>query len=148
MRVAHWSGSLAAWEAELSALKARIGPVFGRRELRETAGAFLDGLLSGVERKTGWLMAEQAGLDHPTRIQALLGRSRWEADALRDQVRADVLEALGDPDGVLVVDETGFVKKGTHSRSGWPGNIPARPGGSRTRTSACSWPMRADTARR
>ncbi|WP_375459885.1 IS701 family transposase [uncultured Enterovirga sp.] len=99
----------------MSALKARIGPGFGRRELRETAGVFLDGLLSGVERKTGWLMAEQAGLDHPARMQALLGRSRWEADALRDQVRADVLEALGDPHGVLVVDETGFVKKGTHS---------------------------------
>ena len=115
MRVARWAGSLAAWESELSSLKARIGPVFGRREVRETAGAFLDGLLSGVERKTGWLMAEQAGLGHPGRVQALLGRSRWEADGLRDQVRADVLEALGDPDGVLVVDETGFVKKGTHS---------------------------------
>ncbi len=115
MRVARWSGSLAAWEAELLAMKARIGPVFGRREIRETAGAFLDGLLSGVERKTGWLMAEQAGLDHPARMQALLGRSRWEADGLRDEVRAYVLEALGDPDGVLVVDETGFVKKGVHS---------------------------------
>lgn len=115
MRVARWSGSLAAWERELSGLKARVGPVFGRREVRETAGAFLDGLLSGVERKTGWLLAEQAGLDHPARIQALLGRSRWEADALRDHVRADVLETLGDPDGVLVVDETGFVKKGSHS---------------------------------
>src|ERR671916_1412310 len=115
MRVARWSGSLAAWEGELLALKDRIGPVFGRREVRETAGAFLDGLLSGVERKTGWLLAEQAGLDHPTRMQALLGRTRWEADALRDQVRAYVLEALGDPDGVLVVDETGFVKKGLHS---------------------------------
>ena len=68
-----------------------------------------------IERKTGWLMAEQAGLDHPNRMQTLIGRSRWEADALRDKVRADVLEALGDPDGVLVVDETGFLKKGTHS---------------------------------
>ena len=115
MRVARWSGALLAWESELSRLKDRIGPVFGRREVRETAGAFLDGLLSGVERKTGWLLAEQAGLEHPTRMQALLGRTRWEADALRDQVRAYVLEALGDPDGVLVVDETGFVKKGVHS---------------------------------
>jgi SRSO17 transposase len=115
MRVARWSGALSVWESELSGLKRRIGPVFGRREVRETAGAFLDGLLSGVERKTGWLLAEQAGLEHPTRMQALLGRTRWEADALRDQVRAYVLEALGDPDGVLVVDETGFVKKGLHS---------------------------------
>jgi SRSO17 transposase len=115
MRVARWSGSLAAWAEDLHRLKSRIGPVFGRREVRETAGAFLDGLLSGVERKTGWLLAEQAGLSHPARMQALLGRSRWSADDLQDRVRAYVLESLGDPDGVLVVDETGFVKKGTHS---------------------------------
>jgi SRSO17 transposase len=115
MSVASWAGSLLAWERELSALKARLGPAFGRRELRETGGAFLDGLLSGVERKTGWLMAEQAGAARPYRMQSLLGRSRWEADALRDAVRAYVVEALGDPDGVLVVDETGFLKKGAHS---------------------------------
>src|SRR3954463_8827903 len=67
-----------------------------RAEVRETAGAFLDGLLSGVARKTGWLLAEQAGLDRPYRMQSLLGRSRWDADALRDRIRADVIEALGD----------------------------------------------------
>jgi SRSO17 transposase len=115
MSVAVWSGSLVAWERELAALKERIGPVFGRAETRATAGAFLDGLLSGVARKTGWLLAEQAGLDRPYRMQSLLGRSRWEADALRDRIRADVIEALGDGDGVLVVDETGFLKKGEHS---------------------------------
>src|SRR5215207_9563790 len=115
MSVAVWSGSLVAWERELAALKARIGPVFGRAETRATAGAFLDGLLSGVTRKTGWLLAEQAGLERPYRMQSLLGRSRWDADALRDRVRADVIEALGDRDGVLVVDETGFLKKGEHS---------------------------------
>src|SRR3954465_13240912 len=60
MSVAIWSGSLVAWERELAALKERIGPVFGRAETRATAGAFLDGLLSGVARKTGWLLAEQA----------------------------------------------------------------------------------------
>jgi SRSO17 transposase len=115
MSVASWSGSLLAWEGELAALKARLGPVFGRRELRETAGAFLDGLLSGVERKTGWQLAEQAGAARPYRIQSLLGRSRWEADELMDGVHSYVVEALGDPDGVLVVDETGFLKKGEHS---------------------------------
>jgi SRSO17 transposase len=115
MSVAVWSGSLLAWERELSALKERIWPVFGRSELRETAGVFLDGLLSGVERKTGWLLAEQAGLERPYRIQSLLGRGRWEADALRDHVRTYAIEALGDEDGVLVIDETGFVKKGVHS---------------------------------
>ena len=115
MSVAAWSGSLLAWEHELAALKERIAPVFRRRELKETAGAFVDGLLSGAERKTGWLLAEQAGLERPYRIQSLLGRSSWDADALRDQVRAYVAEALGDAGGVLVVDETGFVKKGKHS---------------------------------
>lgn len=115
MAVSAWSGSLLSWERDLAALKERIAPVFGRRELRETAGVFVDGLLSGVARKTGWLLAEQAGLARPYRIQSLLGRSRWDADALRDQVRAYVVEALGDADGVLVVDETGFLKKGKHS---------------------------------
>jgi SRSO17 transposase len=115
MSVAVWSGSLLAWERELAALKERLAPVFGRSEVRDTAGIFLDGLLSGVERKTGWLLAEQAGLERPYRIQSLLGRSAWDADALRDRVRDYVLEALGDEDGVLVVDETGFLKKGVHS---------------------------------
>lgn len=115
MSVASWSGSLLAWEGELAALKARLGLLFGRRELRETAAAFLDGVLSGVERKTGWLLAEQAGAARPYRMQSLLGRSRWEADDLMMGVRSYVIEALGDPDGVLVVDETGFLKKGDHS---------------------------------
>jgi SRSO17 transposase len=115
MSVGQWSGSLLDWEGQLAGLKDRLAPVFGRRELRETAGAFVDGLLSGVERKTGWLMAEQAGLERPWRMQALLGRSKWDADALRDEVRDYALEVLADEDGVLVVDETGFVKKGEHS---------------------------------
>src|SRR5579883_1504320 len=112
MSVAAWSGALLGWEPELARVKARVGGVVRRRELRETASAFLDGLLSGIERKTGWLMAEQAGAVRPYRMQGLLGRSRWDADQLRDEVRAYVVEALGEPDGVLIVDETGFVKKG------------------------------------
>ena len=115
MSVAVWSGSLVGWERELAALKGRIAPVFRRAESRQSAGAFLDGLLSGVERKTGWLLAEQAGLDRPYRMQSLLGRSHWDAEGLRDCIRAYVIEALGDKDGVLVVDETGFLKKGEHS---------------------------------
>jgi SRSO17 transposase len=113
--VAEWSGSLLEWEAELERLKGRLGAWLARRELRDSAGAFIDGLLSGVERKTAWLMAEQAGLDRPYRMQSLLGRSSWSADDLRDVVRDYALEALADPDGVLVVDETGFLKKGEHS---------------------------------
>jgi SRSO17 transposase len=115
MTVASWSGSLLAWEQELASLKARVGRVLRRRELRETGAHFLDGLLSGVERKTGWLMAEQSGAEHPYRMQSLLGRSRWDADQLRDEVRDYVVESLGDRDGVLIVDETGFVKKGDRS---------------------------------
>lgn len=137
MRVARWTGSLVAWERDYAAFKVRLAPAFGRRELRETAGAFLDGLLSDIERKTGWLMAEQAGLDHPNRMQTLIGRGRWDADALRDRMRADVIEALGDPDGVLVVDETGFLKKGT-IRSGWRANIPGPPAASSPARSAYS----------
>lgn len=113
--VADWSGTLLEWESELSSLKSRIGEAFNRLEVRQMASAFIDGLLSGVERKTGWLMAEQAGLERPYRIQSLLGRGQWSADELRDIVRNYVFESLGDADGVLVVDETGFVKKGEHS---------------------------------
>ena len=115
MAVAPWAGSMLAWERELARLKERLGPAFGRAEVRRSAGAFIDGLLSGVERKTGWLLAEQAGLERPYRIQSLLGRTAWRADHLRDLMRAYVLEALGDTDGVLVVDETGFLKKGQNS---------------------------------
>jgi SRSO17 transposase len=115
MSTAALAEPLRDWDSALSALKTRIAPVFRRRELQETAGAFLDGLLSGIERKTGWLMAECSGAEQPYRMQSLLGRSRWDADALRDEVRSYVREALGDDAGVLIVDETGFVKKGAHS---------------------------------
>jgi SRSO17 transposase len=115
MKVASWTGALIDWKQELAAFKAGLAPVFPRRELQETFGLFVDGLLSGIGRKTGWLMAEQAGLERPYRMQSLLGRSRWQAEGLRDAVRDYVMHALGDPGGVLIVDETGFVKKGEHS---------------------------------
>jgi SRSO17 transposase len=115
MSVAAWSGSLLKWEQELSELKARLSAVLGRAETRVSASAFIDGLLSGATRKTGWQLAEQAGLARPYRMQSLLGRGSWSAEALRDKVREEVISALGDPNGVLVVDETGFLKKGTHS---------------------------------
>jgi SRSO17 transposase len=115
MSVASWSGSLLAWERELTALKDRLGRCVRRRELRTSIGHYLDGLLSGVERKTGWLLAERAGEARPHRLQAVLGRGRWDADAARDLVRAYAVEALSDRDAVLVVDEIGFLKKGAHS---------------------------------
>ena len=96
-------------------MKSFVAPAFKRAEQRVSAGSFVDGLLSGAERKTGWMLAEEAGLARPYRIQSLLGRSSWSADTLCERVRSYALDALGDPDGVLVVDETGFLKKGMHS---------------------------------
>ncbi len=96
MAVAEWTGALVDWRAELEALKGHLAPVFGRGETRQAAGAFLDGLLSSAGRKTGWMLAEQAGMERPYRMQSLLGRSSWSADALRDRVRTYVAQALDD----------------------------------------------------
>jgi SRSO17 transposase len=99
MAVAEWSGSLLEWEAELGGLKSRIGSVFGRREPREAAFHYLDGLLSGIERKTGWQLAERAGDARPWRIQSVLGRDHWEADAMRDLVRGKLWPSWAMPPG-------------------------------------------------
>ena len=115
MSVSEWAGSVSDWRHALDGLKQFIGPAFKRSEQRGSASAFIDGLLSGAERKTGWMLAEAAGWARPCRIQSLSGRSSWSADALCERVRRYALDALGDPDGVLVVDETGFLKKGTRS---------------------------------
>jgi SRSO17 transposase len=103
------------WAGEFERLLVRIGPRFARPEVRRRAGAFLRGLLGEVERKNGWQLAEAAGETTPDGMQRLLTSARWDADALRDDVRDYVVEQLGDPDGVLVVDETGFLKKGGKS---------------------------------
>ena len=115
MSVWDWAGVVSDWRAALEGMKARIASAFIRSEQRASAGVFIDGLLSGAERKTGWMLAEEAGLARPYKIQSLLGRSSWSADELCKRVRDYALEALADPDGVLVIDETGFLKKGTHS---------------------------------
>ncbi len=115
MAVAEWTGALVDWRSELEALKGHLAPSFGRAETRRAAEAFVDRLLSPAERKTGWMLAEQAGLERLYRIQSLLGRSLWQADALHDRVRDYLAQALGDAAGVLVIDETGFLKKGQHS---------------------------------
>lgn len=115
MTVSDWAGCVSDWSHALAGLKEFIAPAFKRSEQIGSAGVFIDGLLSGAERKTGWMLAEEAGLARPYRIQSLLGRSSWSADTLCERVRSYTIEALGDPDGVLVVDETGFQKKGSHS---------------------------------
>jgi SRSO17 transposase len=103
------------WAGELEALSERLAPRFGRVEVRRRASGFLRGLLSGAERKNGWQLAEQAGDTTPDGMQRLLNHARWDAEAVRDDLRDYVAEQLGDPGGVLVVDETGFLKKGTKS---------------------------------
>jgi len=90
-------------------------PLFTQEHVAASASRFLDGLLGSEPRKTGWMRGEAAGDPGPWRQQAILGRGRWDADALRDIVRDYVLETLADPDAVLVLDETGFLKKGTAS---------------------------------
>src|SRR5215213_5128166 len=107
--------TLELWAASLRTVKERIRPVFRQDRTAAAAGLFLDALLGPERRKTGWMRAEAAGDPGPWRQQALLDRSRWEADALRDLVRDDVVETLADPDAVLVIDETGFLKQGQAS---------------------------------
>jgi SRSO17 transposase len=104
-----------AWAAGLEALHARIAPRFARAEPRRRVLAYLRGLLGNVARKNGWQLAEHAGERTPDRMQRLLSTADWDPDLVRDDLRAYVVEQLGDPDGVLVVDETGFLKKGTTS---------------------------------
>lgn len=106
---------VAGWAMDLEAVHARIAPRFVRPEPRHRALAYLQGLLSPVERKNGWQLAEQAGEATPDGMQRLLATADWDADAVRDDLRAYVVEHLGDPGAVLVVDETGFLKKGGKS---------------------------------
>ena len=107
--------TLALWAAGLREVKRRIRPLFTQDRVAASAGQFVDALLGNEPRKTGWMRAEAAGDSGPWRQQALLGRGRWDADALRDIVRAYVVEHLGDDDAVLVIDETGFLKQGKAS---------------------------------
>jgi SRSO17 transposase len=107
--------TLELWASSLRDVKARIRPLFTQARVAASAGQFLDGLLGPERRKTGWMRAEAAGDPGPWRQQAILGRGRWEADALRDVVRDYALETLADPDAVLVIDETGFLKQGKAS---------------------------------
>jgi SRSO17 transposase len=103
------------WSAELDGVGERIARHFPRAEPRRRAVGYVRLLLSDVERKNGWQMAERLGDANPFAVQHLLGRAVWDADAVRDELVHYVREHLGDPDGVLVVDETGFLKKGDQS---------------------------------
>jgi SRSO17 transposase len=103
------------WARELNALHTRIAPRFERAEPRRRSLAYLKGLLSHADRKNGWQLAEEAGEGTPDGMQRLLNASRWDVDAVRDDLVAYVREHLADPAAILVIDETGFLKKGTKS---------------------------------
>jgi len=103
------------WAVGLDEVLGRIGPRFARAEPRTRAGVYLRGLLSAAERKNGWTLAEQAGDATPDAMQRLLNHAGWDADAVRDDLRNYVIEHLGDQAAVLVIDETGFLKKGSKS---------------------------------
>ena len=135
------------WARGLDELAGRLAPRFGRAEPRRRVLAYLRGLLAPVERKNGWQLAEAAGEATPDGMQDFLSRVRWDPDAVRDDLRAYVVEHLGDPDAVLVLDETGFVKKGRGLRA-CGGSTVAPPVASRTARSASSSATPAATAGR
>jgi SRSO17 transposase len=106
---------LARWRAGFEEVFGLVAGRFAQVESRRRARLYLLGLLSGAERKNSWTIAEQAGDLSPDGMQRLLNFYRWDADAVRDDLRGYVLNQLGDPAGVVVADETGFLKKGVHS---------------------------------
>jgi SRSO17 transposase len=101
--------------AYLADIERRLAPFFARAEPRQRAMAYLRGLLSPIERKNSWQLAEVSGETSPYGFQHLLRRADWEADAVRDELRRYIGDHLWDPEAVLVIDETGFLKKGQHS---------------------------------
>src|SRR3954453_689837 len=103
------------WGRELDAVARRIGARFARSETRDRVRAYLIGLLGPVQRKNAWQVAERIGDADPYGVQYLMGRADWDPDLVRDDLRAYVVEAIGDPAAVLILDETGFLKKGTRS---------------------------------
>src|SRR5258708_2857234 len=123
------AGGLEVWRSTFQEICQRLGKHFGRSEARERVGRYLLGLLSDVERKNGWQIAEKMYELGPQGMQRLLNATVWDVEAVRDELRAYVIEQLGEPDGVLIADETGFVKKGltsvgvTRQYSGTAGRI-------------------------
>ena len=103
------------WRDELDGLLRRIGPRFGRSEPRDRVRRYVSGLVAGLERKNGWTLAEHAGEVSPDGMQRLLRRADWDVEAVRDDIRDYVVDRLGHTGAVLVVDDTGFIKKGVKS---------------------------------
>src|SRR5438270_12269470 len=103
------------WVQELFHLHARIAPRFARPEPRRRALAYLQGILSETSRKNGWQLAEHAGEARPDGMQRLLSQAVWDTEGVRDEVRSYVLEQLGQESAILVIDESGFPKRGSKS---------------------------------
>ena len=103
------------WAVGLSALHQRIAKHFVRAEPPQQADDYLRALIRPIERKNSWHIAEHGGAATPDGVQRLLATAHWDADQVRDDLQSYVLEHLGDPYAVLVIDETGFLKKGTKS---------------------------------
>jgi SRSO17 transposase len=106
---------IAGGQAYLADVARRLAPYFARSQSRHRVQAYLQGLLSEAERKNSWQVAEVCGESTPYGFQYLLSRADWDAEAIREELRRYVVQHLGDPNGVLVLDETGFPKKGRHS---------------------------------
>jgi SRSO17 transposase len=104
-----------SWSDGIAGLHARFAHRFGRSEPRERALDYLEGLIAPLEKKNGWTLSEQVGQARPDGLQRLLNLSDWDENAVRDDVRDLVVETIGSPDGVLICDDTGFLKKGTKS---------------------------------
>jgi len=103
------------WIEEVDVAAARIASRFSRKDLRAHSARYLRGLISRVERKNGWQLAEELGEQTPTNLQHFIARSNWDADQVRDDRQQYAMEHLGSKDGILIIDETGFLKKGTKS---------------------------------
>lgn len=103
------------WTDDFEAFHSRFSSLFGRIEVQEQGAKYLQGLLSQVERKNGWQLAESVGDKRPDGTQRLLYNAKWDADAVRDALQGFVIEEFGDVEGIGVVDETGFLKKGVKS---------------------------------
>src|SRR5258706_4425963 len=135
----------------LDEVQTRIGPRFRRAEVRGRVRRFLEGLLAPVERKNGWQLAEAIGERGPHGVQRLLLEADWDQEAVRNELRSYVLAHLGEAAGILVVDETGFLKQGKQSAgvapqdSGTAGRRPAAARNPRSAASPCFTPAHAAT---
>ena len=103
------------WSNILKSFQQRLSPYFARAEARQAAFNYIQALLSPVERKNGWQIAEQVGNENPYRVQHLLGRAQWDADKLAQEIRQYAIAGLSEPNDIFALDETGFLKQGSQS---------------------------------